>query len=189
MKYLLPCLACAMLFIAQPAAARSAPDQVAIELPALQMTDQDGHRQQLEEFIGDKIVAVTFAFTSCTTICPVIDGIFRKLQARLGERLGQDYRLLTITIDPDTDIPARLRAHASKLRADPAWRFLTGPRPEVIQVLKAFGVYTTDIYSHPPTVFVVDGKQNHWSRINGIASPRTIQQLLENYRLQREARS
>ena len=152
---------------------------VQLQVPDLELTNQEGKRGKfVSEYIGTRTVALTFVYTTCTTICPVIDGIFKNLQGRLGADLGNDFALLTLTIDPAIDIPARLKEHTELLGVMPGWDYLTGERETIKQVLKALEVYTADIANHPPAVFVVDGRRDRWYRLNGFPSPKLIEQTM-----------
>jgi protein SCO1/2 len=152
---------------------------VKLQVPDLELTNQNGKKARLvSDYIGQRLVAFTFVYTTCTTVCPVIDGIFRKLQDRIGPDLGNEFALLTLTVNSAIDIPARLKEHSRKLGVKPGWDFLTGERETVKQVLKALEVYTPDIANHPPVVFVVDGRKGEWYRLNGFSSPELIEQTM-----------
>ncbi len=162
------------------AAAPPARSVVKVTVPDLDLTDENGQtRRLLSGFIGDKLAAVTFTYTTCTTVCPVLDGIFQRLQKSLGDRLGADVVLITLTIDPVNDIPQRLKAHAQKLHAAPGWTFLTGTKDNVNRILRGLEVYSPDIFNHPPTVFVVDGSSGVWNRLYGFPSPSVVVGLLD----------
>lgn len=153
-----------------------------LKVPDLELLDQDGEKGRfVSDFIGDHLAAVTFTYTTCTTVCPILDSIFQRVQTSLGERLGKDIFLVTISVDPVTDIPQRLKAHAVKLKAQPGWRFLTGEKQSVNRILKALEVYSTDIFNHPPTVYVVDGRQGLWSRFNGYPSTSKIMEEFDRF--------
>ncbi|NIQ38332.1 MAG: SCO family protein [Proteobacteria bacterium] len=177
----------AHVMIPEPEAARPrASNIVHLELPDLELVNQDGEKGRfLSDIIGDRLAAVTFTYTTCTTACPILDGIFKNVQAEVADDLGKDTVLITLSIDPTNDIPERLKAHAEKLGAKPGWTFLTGEKQTVNEVLKGLEVFSTDIYNHPPTVFVVDGKREVWSRLNGFPSPDTIVEVLSEYRTAR----
>ena len=129
------------------------------EVPDFALTDQTGKTTRLSQFRGEP-VAVTFAYTRCpvATACPMTMTKFAKLNAALvRERLG---RLLTVTVDPESDTVAVLRDFASKIGADPArWRFLTGDARSVASTAESFGVlYYPDHGQivHSQVVAVVD---------------------------------
>jgi protein SCO1/2 len=153
---------------------------VNVSILDLELLDQDGKRGRFKtDIIGDKLVALTFTYTTCTTICPILDAIFVDVQDRLGKRLGRDVALITMSIDPANDIPPRLKQYQKRLGAKPGWLFLTGKKPDVDRVLKGLDVYSPDIYSHPPAVFIGDGRRGIWRRLYGFPSPEQIMAVLK----------
>jgi protein SCO1/2 len=159
---------------------------VNLKVPDLELINQDGEKGRfVSDIIGDRLAAVTFTYTNCATACPVLDGIFKKVQQRLGEEMGKETILITLSIDPVTDIPPRLKARAEKIKAKPGWYFLTGKKQTVNRVLKALEVYSPDIFNHPPTVFVVDGKRGVWSRINGFPFTGKVVKVMDEFRIAR----
>jgi protein SCO1/2 len=177
---------CLCLSIAIPNALPAASNVVDVDVPDVELVDQDSRSGRfVSDFIGDNLAAVTFTFTNCTTICPVLDGIFLGVQDRISDDLGRDSVLVSVTVDPTNDIPQRLKAHAARLDADPAWRFLTGDKDTVNDLLKALEVYAPNILDHPPTVFVVDGQNGVWTRLYGFPSPDKIAEVLDRYRAAR----
>lgn len=160
----------------------------ASRIPDTPLVNQDGEGVRfLSQAIGDRLAAITFTFTSCHTICPRLDGIFRGLQQRVAADLERDTVLLTLSVDPANDIPERLRAHAEALGAGPGWSFLTGDKQRVNDLLKALEVYAPDILDHPPTVFVVDGRRGVWTRLSGFPAPERIAEVLARERQARVA--
>lgn len=159
---------------------------VALDVPDVDLVNQDGETGKfVSDIIGDRLAAVTFTFTHCTTICPILDGIFKRVQNEIADDLGRDTLLLTVSVDPVRDIPERLKQHAEKLQAKPGWSFLTGEQQTVTGLLKELEVWAPDIWDHPPTVFVVDGRRDVWTRLSGFPKPTKIVEVLERYRTAR----
>ncbi len=172
-----------MLLLATPTFVHGAASVVDLDVPDLELTDQNGQSGKfVSDFIGERTVALTFTYTSCGTICPVLDGIFKDLQSKIAADLGHGVALITVSIDPVNDIPPRLKAHAEKIGAGPGWSFLTGEKETVSRLLKSLEVYSPDIFNHPPTVFVVDGRRGLWNRLNGFPSPKLLERTLNEYR-------
>jgi len=172
--------------LALPLVAAAAENKIYERLDGFRMIDQDGRSAELrDDLIADNLAVVTFTFTSCTTVCPVLDGIFRKVQELVGDDLGREVTLLTISVDPHNDIPERLKQRAERLSARPGWYFLTGEKPRVDAVLKAFEVYTADIYNHPPTIFVLDGRTRSATRLSGFPSPGAVLTVIKEYQAAR----
>jgi protein SCO1/2 len=160
---------------------------VDIELYDLELVTQDGKRVKFKsDVIGDKLVAMTFIFTSCTTICPVYNAIFTRLQPMLGDRLGSEVILVTMTVDPTTDVPRRMKKEAKKYKAQPGWIYLTGKKHNVDQVLKGLDAYFADFTTHPPMALVGDGKTGTWKRYNGFPKPEQLLAMIDELKAARE---
>lgn len=151
-----------------------------IELLDVELLDQDGAPTRFaSEVIGDRIVALNFVYTSCDTVCPMVSAIFARLQEQLGDRLGQQVRLASVSIDPLTDTPARLKEYAQRFHAGPDWIWLTGEKQRIESTLKGLGVYTADFSGHAPAVLVGDASRDLWVRFNALASPDEIKAKID----------
>lgn len=128
--------------LVQPDAPASAVLAVGRPVPDFTFMDQSRRRVTLSQFAG-KVVAVTFTYIRCPnpSYCFRLATNFRQLQKRFADRMGRDLVLLTIGIDPQHDSGRALADYARLWTSDPqAWRFLTGPPPEIARVSGAFGV-------------------------------------------------
>jgi cytochrome oxidase Cu insertion factor (SCO1/SenC/PrrC family) len=82
-----------------------------LSIPDVNVLDQDGRKQQFyTDLVKDKTVVVNFVFTSCKAMCPLLGANFSKLQSALGERLGQDVFLISVSTDPETESPEKMKA-------------------------------------------------------------------------------
>jgi len=94
--------------------------------PELALVDQFGQPLTLAELRG-KVVLLTFTYSSCADVCPLITAAMAALQQRLTAAERQQVFFLSVTTDPEVDTPAVLHAYATRLGADLAsWAFLTG---------------------------------------------------------------
>lgn len=153
---------------------------IRIEVPDARLITQDGQAVRLAtDVVGDRIVVIDFVYTTCTTVCPVLSAIMSQVQAHLEGRLGDEVRLLSISVDPTRDTPARLKAYAGKLRAGDGWFWLTGDKTVVDTVLKAFGVYTPNFTDHPSVVLVGDGQSGEWGRFLGFPGTEKIMNRID----------
>ena len=151
------------------------PSAVRVKLHDLDLHDQGGRRVRFtSDVLSDRLVAIAFTYTTCTTICPVLDSIMVNLQRRLGDRLGREVQLITLSIDPVNDTPARLQVHAGKLKARPGWTFLTGRKEKVDRVLAGLDMYSADIRNHQPSIIIGDGRRGVWRRYYGFPSADTL---------------
>jgi len=109
---------------------------------------ETGARIPFSELIANRLVAINFIFTSCPTVCPVMGASFGKVQKLLGDR---DVTLISVSVDPETDTPARLVEWRKRFGAEKRWTLVTGTPNDIDSLLKAFGVFTADPVSHSPT--------------------------------------
>lgn len=140
-------------------------------VPHLQLVRADGASVFLDDELNDgRPVVVNFIFTTCTTICPMTSKVFSMLQDRLGPERASVH-LVSISIDPEQDTPARLRAYAARFGAGPAWQHYTGTVQASAEAQKAFGVYQGDKSNHQPVTLVRAGGSATWVRLDGFATP------------------
>jgi protein SCO1/2 len=149
------------------------------DIPDVKLVDANGSEVSLATLVDSgKPLLLNFIFTSCTTICPVQTATFSQVQAALGD-LQNQVRMVSISIDPEQDTPARLRAYAAKFHAGPQWSFLTGNVPDILAVQKAFDAYRGEKASHVPLTFLHASPGASWVRIEGFVSSA---ELLREYR-------
>jgi len=148
---------------------------VDVKLHDLELLDQDGRKVLFRsDVVGDRIVVINTFFTTCGLICPILSAIYADLQDQLGDRLDKEVALVSISVDPNTDIPPRLKEFAARWEAKPGWMFLTGQKTVVDRVLDGLGLYSSDFAAHPAAFLVGDGKNGKWTRFYGFASPEQI---------------
>jgi protein SCO1/2 len=100
-------------------------------LPTFTLTDQAGRPFGTRELAG-KVWVSDFIFTACQEACPLLSQRMQEL-GRRTKHLGPDFHLVSISVDPERDTPARLAEYAARYGANPVrWSFLTGPA-EAIQ--------------------------------------------------------
>jgi cytochrome oxidase Cu insertion factor (SCO1/SenC/PrrC family) len=138
------------------------------------VTNMQGEASTLGEQVGDdRIVVVNFIFTTCTTICPVQSATLAQVQRQLGEKAG-DVTMISVSIDPEHDTPARLREYSQLFKAGPQWQFLTGSADDMIRIQKAFDAYHGAKMNHRPLTFIKTPGETRWLRLEGMASAADI---------------
>lgn len=143
--------------------------QSRIEFADVTLTDQYGQERRLEgDVVADRLVVMSFVYTTCTTVCPVITAIMRQVEQQLH---GDETRLVSITVDPQRDTPERLRSYAAQHGAGADWTWLTGTPQAVTETLKGLGVWSANLLDHQPVVLVGDGRSQHWTRFYGFTDP------------------
>jgi cytochrome oxidase Cu insertion factor (SCO1/SenC/PrrC family) len=121
----------------------------------------DGSTLYSRDLIGEVWIGSIF-FSSCTTHCIEQSRYLRDLQDRLSDR---PIRIVSVTTDPQTDTPSRLREYAKEMNAQPnRWIFLTGDSPAYVQrvATEFLGLFVQGS-DHATDLVVVD----RWGRVRG----------------------
>lgn len=143
-----------------------------VELLDKVLLDQHGKEVRfVSDVIGDNIVVMDFIYTSCTTVCPVLSAILTQVQTKLGDRMGREVTLISVSVDPIRDTPQRLKAYAANHKAKPGWSWLTGQKRTMDEVLDGLGAYSPNFEDHPAMVLVGDGRTGQWFRFFGFPNP------------------
>jgi protein SCO1 len=146
-----------------------------LQIPDVALVDQDGRTVRFwSDLVQGRVVAVSFVFTTCTTICPPLGANFARLRQILGSRAGRSVELISVSVDPATDTPQRLKAWAAKFGGGPGWTLLTGPRPAVERLLRALQAYTPSFADHSPLLLIGNAATGTWERTSGLAPAATI---------------
>lgn len=151
-----------------------------MNIPDVELLDQEGKKVHFyRDLVKGKVVAMNFIFTTCTTICPPLTANFSKIQNLMGDRIGRDFTLISISVDPVNDTPQRLKAWGEKFGAKPGWTFLTGKKQDVDKLLKALKVFTPSKEDHTPFVIVGNDAQCQWTRVYGLTQPTKLVQVID----------
>lgn len=110
----------------------------AYRFPQAIVTDQNKQKAWFyEELIHDKIVLVNFTSVRGEKHYPIIKNMV-KVQDMIGDRLGKDVFMYTISTDSHHDTPENLKQLADENGAK--WQFLTGSPDDIREILNGFGI-------------------------------------------------
>jgi protein SCO1/2 len=104
------------------------------------LTDQFGEEVRLSDFRG-RVVVLTFLYTGCPDVCPLVAERLRDAGRLLGERASAA-AFLVVTVDPERDTVEQLYAYSQARGMLTAWRFLTGARADLEPVWAYYWVGT-----------------------------------------------
>jgi protein SCO1 len=139
-------------------------------VPDIQLVRDDGKHVSLPAEMDDgRAVVLNFIFTTCSSFCPLSSQTFSQLQDELGADI-KDVHLMSISIDPEQDTPARLREYAHKFGAGPEWQHYTGTYAASLAAQRAFNAYRGDKMSHAPLTLMRSANGKRWRRIDGFAT-------------------
>jgi protein SCO1 len=138
-------------------------------VPNVPVVTQDGRVLKFyDDLIKDRIVVLSFVYTSCRDICPLATARLGEAAEKLGDRLGRDIFFYSISIEPERDTPERLKQYAEAFHAGPGWLFLTG-LPEDIQTIRyKFGDRRPDLVDHRNDIVLGNGATGEWQRENAL---------------------
>jgi cytochrome oxidase Cu insertion factor (SCO1/SenC/PrrC family) len=157
------------------------PASTKINIPDIEALDQDGRKIHFyTDLVKGQTVVINFIFTTCTTICPPLGATFARVQKELGDKVGRDVRFISISVDPATDTPERLKAWGAKFHAGEGWTFVTGHKTQIDELLRALGASSARREDHSPTVLIGNDAQGNWTRTYGLANTNKLVQIIND---------
>ena len=165
---------------------RSRRRQVAREyFTDLRLITQEGKEVRFySDVLEGRVVLINGFFTDCHGICPTQNLVLSGLQNLLGERLGREVFIVSITIDPEYDTPDRVKEYTQGFAARPGWLFLTGKPENVNWVNYKLSQYIENPEDHKGIYLLGNLKTGLWKKF--LASAQTevlfnqLQGLLED---------
>ena len=152
-----------------------------MNIPDIEVLDQNGRKIHFyTDLVKGQTVVINFIFTTCTTICPPLGATFARVQKELGDKVGRDVRFISISVDPATDTPERLKAWGAKFHAGDGWTFVTGNKPQVDELLYALGASSARREDHSPTVLIGNDAHGAWTRTYGLANTGQLVQIIND---------
>jgi protein SCO1 len=150
-------------------------------LPDLALLDQDDHQVRFySDLIKGRKVLISFFFTSCGSTCLRQGKVLSDLQKELGDRLGKDIFLISVTMDPETDTPQRLKTWGQQYGRKDGWTLVTG---RTVEMEKLVGHLTGNplgrLQTHAPFVYLGNDKTNHWIAPYGLSAKDLMKQIEE----------
>ena len=147
----------------------------------VELTNQDGKKVRFySDVLKGKTVVINAFFTSCTSVCPPMNRNMEKIQQALGDRVGRDVFLVSITVDPEVDTPARLKEYAQKYHAGAGWTFLTGKKENLDWALYKLGQYVEDKNDHQTILIIGNEPTGLWKKAFGMANVAELVQVVES---------
>jgi protein SCO1/2 len=134
-------------------------------LPNVPLVNQRGEPLRFyDDVIRGKIIVISFIYTSCRDICPVVTARLAQVQDKLGAAVGRDIFFVSISIDPTTDTPAKLKDYADVFGAGKGWTFLTGKTEDVNLIRFKLGERSRKLTEHGNTILLYNDHTGEWSR-------------------------
>jgi protein SCO1 len=144
----------------------SAPSTASPPKPAapLRLRDSLGRTVDLRDYRG-KAVLVTFIYTHCPDVCPLIVGNLHNAQATLGAR-AKDLQIVAVSTDPRGDTPKSVARFLRQHQMTGRMEYLIGDRAQLGRVWKAWSIVAKperanpDLVEHSALIYGISGSGN-----------------------------
>jgi protein SCO1 len=145
------------------------------------LVNQNGEKMRLySDLLKDKVVVIDFFFSTCQGVCLPMNRNLQKVQEALGDHVGKDVHLISVSVDPATDTPARLKEYAKKLDAKNGWYFLTGDKANVDLALYKLGGYVDNKQDHTNIFIIGNERTGLWKKAFGLAQSEALIKIVES---------
>ncbi|WP_077617273.1 SCO family protein [Bacillus sinesaloumensis] len=156
------------------------------KLPTATLIDSNSQSFQLQELAG-KYVLLTFMYTTCGDVCPVLERNFAEIYERIPETiLGKDVVLVSISFDPEHDSPTVLQSYSDHFGADGnQWKMATiQDEKELQSVLDTLEVIVIPDeyggYEHNSAFYVIN-PEGKLTNIFDYQTPLAVVEYLDNF--------
>ena len=147
----------------------------------IELVNQNGEKMRFyHDLLQGNTVIINSFFATCQGSCLPITRNLEKIQEALGERLGQDVRIISISVDPTVDTPGELMAFGKKFHARPGWYFLTGSKENVEFVLKKLGQFVENKQDHLNIIIVGNDRTGLWKKAFGLAKSEELIKVVDS---------
>ena len=145
------------------------------------LLNQNGERMRLyTDLLRGKVVVINSFFATCQGSCLPMNRNLEKVQQALGDHMGKDVRIISISVDPAVDTPAALKEYAKKLGAGKGWYFLTGDKQSVDFALTKLGQFVSDKQDHLNIFIIGNERTGLWKKAFGLAPSDQLVKVVES---------
>jgi protein SCO1/2 len=145
------------------------------------LVNQNGEQMRFyTDLLKGKVVIINSFFATCQGSCLPMNRNLEKVQEALGDRLGKDVNIISLSVDPGVDTPAKLKAYSKQLNARPGWYFLTGEKQNVDLVLKKLGQFVSDKQDHLNVFLIGNDRTGLWKKAFGLAPSAELVKIVDS---------
>lgn len=165
-----------------PAAPKGSPWNESF-FPNVELIDQDGKKMKFyDDMLKDKVVMINFIFTTCQDACPLETAKLRQVQERLGDRVGRDVFMYSISITPEHDTPEVLKEYSESFHVGPGWKFMTGKAADIEMLRKKLGLEDDEKREagegHGMSMIVGNEKTGVWMKRSSFDNPKVLAKVV-----------
>jgi protein SCO1 len=145
------------------------------------LVNQNGEKMRFySDLLQGKVVIINSFFATCQGSCLPINRNLQKVQEALGDRIGKDVRIISISVDPTVDTPPLLKEYAKKVQARPGWYFLTGEKQNIDFALNKLGQFVSDKQDHLNILIIGNERTGLWKKAFGLAKSDELIKVVES---------
>ncbi|HEU5238069.1 MAG TPA: SCO family protein [Pyrinomonadaceae bacterium] len=145
------------------------------------LVNQNGEKMRFySDLLQGKVVIINSFFATCQGSCLPLNRNLEKVQESLGDRLGKDVNIISLSVDPTVDTPPLLKAYAKKLNARPGWYFLTGEKQNVDFVLKKLGQFVDNKQDHLNIFIIGNERTGLWKKAFGLSPSAELVKVVDS---------
>jgi protein SCO1/2 len=188
----LPVLAVAMC--ALPLFARTLPAQqpfaqtvnppsstVELAVPDVQVVNQFGeHVRFNSDVIRGRVAVITSFLTNCSAYCPITQEKLAQLAKVLGDKMGRDIVFISVSVDPENDTPAQMKAWGKKFHVGAGWSLVSGKKEDVETLLKSLGLYVAIPQRHQ-SALLIGNQKSGWSRVSSWSTAERLAGIVDEH--------
>ena len=166
--------------------------------PNVELVTSQGEKVRFfDDLIKDKVVMINFIYTRCPDACPLETAKLSELYQILGDRVGKDVFMYSISVDPTFDTPEVLNKYMQTYQIEEGWEFFTGNEEDIILLRRKLGLYIEEVNKDPldHNLSMIIGNQatGRWMKKSPFENPyilaTEIGTWLHNYKAPSEARN
>jgi protein SCO1/2 len=175
------CFNCSSAAAQQPATQTAAQQAAQKYFTDVELVNQNGEKMRLySDLLKNKVVIIDFFFATCQGVCLPMNRNLQKVQEALGDKLGKEAYIISISVDPTVDTPANLKEYAKKIKAKPGWFFITGDKANVDFALKKLGQYVENKQDHTNIMIIGNERTGLWKKAFGLANSDELSKVVES---------
>jgi protein SCO1 len=173
---------------AQPNAMIAGETHGAGYFPNAALTNHLGQQVKFyDDLIKDKFVVINMMYAQCSEgVCPISTYNLKRVHEALGDRVGRDVHMYSITLAADFDTPQVLKKYAEDHKTGAGWQFLTGNYADIEIIRKKLGFYDLDPAvdanrsKHAGMVRIGNDAYNRWMMAPALGSHKNILQVIQH---------
>jgi protein SCO1/2 len=145
----------------------------------IELINQDGQTVRFyTDLLKNKVVVINSFYATEHAGCTAMFLNLAKLRTALGDRTGRDVVFISLTVDPLTDTPAKLKIFAEGFQTGPGWSFITGKKENVEFALRKLGMFVANRDKHSMVLLIANERTGLWKKSMAMAEPADLARVV-----------